>query len=148
MSSVNKVILVGRVGQDPEVRYMPNGNAVANITLATSEKWKDKQTGQAQEKTEWHRVKAFGKLAEIIGQYVKKGALLYIEGSLETRKWQDQSGQDRYTTEIKANQMQMLSGQQSGQSQPQQQAQPQYQQAPQPQQASGQFDDFDSSIPF
>ena len=147
MSSVNKVILVGRAGQDPEMKYMPNGNAVANITLATSEKWKDKQTGQPQEKTEWHRVKAFGKLAEIIGEYVKKGALLYIEGSLETRKWQDQSGQDRYTTEIKANQMQMLSGQQSGQNQAQQQPQGQYQ-APQPQQASGQFDDFDSSIPF
>ena len=144
MSSVNKVILVGRAGQDPEWKYMPNGNAVANITLATSEKWKDKQTGQPQEKTEWHRVKAFGKLAEIIGEYVKKGALLYIEGSLETRKWQDQSGQDRYTTEIKANQMQMLSGQQSGQNQAPQQAQPQYQ-APQPQQANGQFDD---DIPF
>ena len=139
MSSVNKVILVGRVGQDPEMKHMPNGNAVANITLATSEKWKDKQTGQPQEKTEWHRVKAFGKLAEIIGKYVNKGALLYIEGSLETRKWQDQAGQDRYTTEIKANQMQMLSGQQSGQNQEPQQAQPQYQKAPQPQQASGQF---------
>ena len=144
MSSVNKVILVGRAGQDPEWKYMPNGNAVANITLATSEKWKDKQTGQPQEKTEWHRVKAFGKLAEIIGEYVKKGALLYIEGSLETRKWQDQSGQDRYTTEIKANQMQMLSGQQSGQNQAPQQPQGQYQ-APQQQQASGQFDD---DIPF
>ncbi len=94
---VNKVILIGNLGQDPEVRYMPNGGAVTNITLATSESWRDKQTGEMKEKTEWHRVVIFGKLAEIAGEYLKKGSQVYIEGSLQTRKWQDQSGQERYT---------------------------------------------------
>ncbi|MDX7990872.1 single-stranded DNA-binding protein [Xenorhabdus littoralis] len=110
---VNKVILVGNLGQDPEVRYMPNGGAVANITLATSESWRDKQTGEMREKTEWHRVVLFGKLAEVAGEYLRKGSQVYIEGSLQTRKWQDQSGQDRYTTEIVVNvggTMQMLGG--------------------------------------
>lgn len=110
---VNKVILVGNLGQDPEVRYMPNGGAVANITLATSESWRDKQTGEQKEKTEWHRVVLFGKLAEVAGEYLRKGSQVYIEGSLQTRKWQDQNGQDRYTTEIVVNvggTMQMLGG--------------------------------------
>ncbi|WP_261816095.1 single-stranded DNA-binding protein [Vibrio gallicus] len=97
---VNKVILVGALGQDPEVRFMPNGNAVANISIATSETWRDKSTGEQREKTEWHRVAIFGKTAEIAGEYLKKGSQVYIEGQLQTRKWQDQSGQDRYTTEV------------------------------------------------
>ncbi len=111
---INKVILVGNVGQDPEVRYLPNGGAVANVTLATSESWMDKNSGQRQEKTEWHRVVFFGKLADVVSQYVKKGSKLYVEGKLQTRKWQDQSGNDRYTTEIVIDgfngQMQMLDG--------------------------------------
>ena len=97
---VNKVILIGNVGGDPEVRYLPNGNAVANVTLATSDSWKDKQTGQMQERTEWHRVVFFGRIAEVVGEYARKGSKLYIEGQLETRKWQDKDGQDRYTTEV------------------------------------------------
>ncbi len=105
---VNKVILIGNVGKDPDVRYMPNGNAVANVTLATSESWKDKGSGETQERTEWHRVVFFRRLAEIVGEYVKKGSKIYVEGKLQTRKWQDQGGQDRYTTEIVADQMQML----------------------------------------
>ena len=100
---VNRVILVGNLGQDPEIRYMPNGNAVANISVATSETWKDKQTGESKDKTEWHRVVIFGRLAEIAGEYLKKGSQVYIEGQLQTRKWQDQSGQDRYTTEVVIN---------------------------------------------
>ena len=105
---VNKVILVGHLGKDPEVRYSPNGGAVANITLATSESWKDKTSGEKQERTEWHRVAFFGRLAEIVGEYLKKGAQIYVEGRLQTRKWQDKEGKDRYTTEIVANEMQML----------------------------------------
>ena len=105
---VNKVILVGNLGKDPEVRYSPNGGAVANITIATSESWKDKTSGEEQEKTEWHRVVFFGRLAEIAGEYLKKGAQIYIEGRLQTRKWQDKEGKDRYTTEIVAGEMQML----------------------------------------
>lgn len=97
---VNKVILVGNLGQDPEIRYMPNGSAVANISLATSESWKDKNTGQQQDKTEWHRVVLFQKLAEIVGEYCRKGSQIYIEGKLQTRKWTDQQGQEKYTTEI------------------------------------------------
>ncbi len=105
---INKVILIGNLGQDPEVRYMPNGGAVCNITVATSETWKDKNTGEQQEKTEWHRVVMFRRLAEIAGEYLKKGSKVYLEGKLQTRKWQDQQGQDRYTTEIVADEMQML----------------------------------------
>jgi len=105
---INKVILVGNVGQEPEIRYTPQGAAVANLSVATSESWKDKNTGEQQEKTEWHRVVAFRRLAEIIGEYVNKGSKVYIEGKLQTRKWQDNNGQDRYTTEIVANEMQML----------------------------------------
>lgn len=105
---INKVILVGNVGGDPEVRYMPNGNAVATLSVATSETWKDKQTGDKQERTEWHRVVCFNKLGEIAGEYIRKGSKLYVEGSLRTRKWQDPQGQDRYTTEIVASDIQML----------------------------------------
>ncbi|MFP1771075.1 single-stranded DNA-binding protein [Lonsdalea quercina] len=110
---VNKVILVGNLGQDPEVRYMPNGGAVANITLATSESWRDKHTGEMKEQTEWHRVVLFGKLAEVAGEYLRKGSQVYIEGQLRTRKWTDQAGIDKYTTEIVVNvggSMQMLGG--------------------------------------
>lgn len=121
---VNKVILVGNLGQDPEVRYMPNGGAVANLTLATSESWRDKQDGEIREHTEWHRVVVFGKLAEIASEYLRKGAQVYIEGQLRTRKWTDQSGQDKYTTEVIVGQngtMQMLGRRDS---QPQQGGQP------------------------
>ena len=114
---VNKVILVGNLGQDPEVRYMPNGGAVANITLATSESWRDKVTGEQKEKTEWHRVVLFGKLAEVAGEYLRKGSQVYIEGSLQTRKWTDQAGVEKYTTEIVVNvggTMQMLGSRQGG----------------------------------
>ena len=115
---VNKVILVGNLGNDPEIRYMPSGGAVANITLATSESWRDKATGEQREKTEWHRVALFGKLAEVAGEYLRKGSQVYIEGQLQTRKWQDQSGQDRYTTEVVVQGfngvMQMLGGRQGG----------------------------------
>lgn len=110
---VNKVILVGNLGQDPEIRYMPNGGAVANLTLATSESWRDKQTGEPKEITEWHRVVIFGKLAEVAGEYLKKGSQVYIEGQLKTRKWQDQQGADRYSTEVNVGingTMQMLGG--------------------------------------
>lgn len=111
---VNKVILIGNLGNDPEVRYMPNGNAVATVSLATSESWKDKQTGETQERTEWHRVVFFNRLAEIVGEYLHKSSKLYVEGSLRTRKWQDKTGQDRYTTEIIGNEMQMLDPKGSG----------------------------------
>lgn len=114
---VNKVILVGNLGQDPEVRYMPNGGAVANITLATSESWRDKQTGETKEKTEWHRVVLFGKLAEVAGEYLRKGSQVYIEGALQTRKWTDQAGVEKYTTEVVVNvggTMQMLGGRAQG----------------------------------
>jgi len=111
---VNKVILVGTLGRDPEMRNTQNGGAVANVSIATSENWKDKQTGENQERTEWHRVVFFGRLAEIVGQYLAKGRQVYIEGSLRTNKWQDQSGNDRYTTEIIASEMQMLGGRNDG----------------------------------
>lgn len=111
---INKVILIGNVGGDPEVRYLQNGDAVASLTLATSETWKDKQTGEKQERTEWHRISCFRRLGEIVGEYVKKGSKLYIEGSLRTRKWQDQQGQDRYTTEIIASDIQMLDSKGAG----------------------------------
>ena len=129
---VNKVIIVGNLGQDPEVRYMPNGNAVANISVATSESWKDQQ-GQVQERTEWHRVVMFKKTAEVAGQYLRKGSQVYIEGKLQTRKWQDQNGQDRYTTEIVSDNMQMLGSKQGGaQNQGYQAPQQPQQPAPQP----------------
>lgn len=157
---INKVILIGNLGQDPETRFMPSGGAVTNVSLATSESWKDKQTGQPQERTEWHRVVFFNRLAEIAGEYLKKGSKVYVEGSLRTRKWQGQDGQDRYTTEIIANEMQMLDsrgGDSAGyneyaQSAPQHSQQPQrQQQQPQQQPAqppAGGFDSFDDDIPF
>ena len=111
---VNKVILIGNLGADPETRFMPSGGAVTNFKMATSESWKDKQTGQQQERTEWHRVVFFNKLGEIAGEYLKKGSKVYVEGSIRTRKWQGQDGQDRYTTEIVANEMQMLDGRGGG----------------------------------
>lgn len=111
---INKVILVGNLGKDPETRALPSGEAVTNITVATSESWKDKATGEQKEKTEWHNVVFFKRLAEIAGQYLKKGSQVYIEGSLRTRKWQDKEGKDRYTTEIVAQEMQMLGGKPGG----------------------------------
>ncbi len=170
---VNKVILVGNLGGDPEVRYMPSGGAVANITIATSETWRDKATGEQREKTEWHRVALYGKLAEVAGEYLRKGSQVYIEGQLQTRKWQDQSGQERYSTEVVVQGyngiMQMLGGRQQqgggmNQGQPQQQGggwgqpqqparqsqpayQPAAQQAPQPQYNEPPMD-FDDDIPF
>jgi single-strand DNA-binding protein len=165
---VNKVILVGFLGQDPEIRYIPNGSAVAGLSLATSETWRDKQTGEEKERTEWHRVVLFGKLAEIAGEYLRKGSQVYIEGQLQTRKWQDNSGVDRWTTEVVVKQqgtMQMLgvnrnnasSGQQPGAwGKPQQPeapshgGAPQPQQSQQPQQSMGNEPpmDFDDDIPF
>ena len=114
MASVNKVILVGNLGADPETRYMPNGDAVANIRLATTESWNDKATGEKKELTEWHRVVFRARLAEIVGQYLKKGSAIYVEGRIRTRKWQDKEGQERYTTEIEAREMQMLGGRSGG----------------------------------
>ena len=139
MAGVNKVIILGNLGKDPEVKFMPNGGGVANLTIATSESWKDKQTGEQKEKTEWHRVVMFGKLAEIAGEYLKKGSKVYIEGSLQTRKWTNQQGQDQYTTEIVVQgfngTMQMLDSKSQGQQQQQPQAQGGFsQQAPQQQQ--------------
>ena len=153
---VNKVILVGNVGSDPEVRYAPSGNAFANVSLATSESWKDKQTGQLQERTEWHRVVFSGKLAEIVGEYVRKGSQIYVEGQLRTRKWQNQQGQDQYTTEIVVGMggtMQLLGsapsegGQQQRQPRAQAPQQRPQQQAQQPQPAPD-YDSFDDDIPF
>lgn len=154
---VNKVILIGNLGQDPEVRYLPQGGAVTNITLATSESWRDKQSGEMKEKTEWHRVVVFGKLAEIAGEYLRKGSQVYIEGQLQTRKWQDQQGQERYSTEVVVNiggSMQMLSGRVTGNDdsspagvrKPQQQRP--RQQQPQPQNHCEPPMDFDDDIPF
>lgn len=146
---VNKVILIGNLGKDPEIRTMPNGESVANFSIATSETWKD-QAGQEQSRVEWHNIVAYRKLAEIVGQYVRKGGKVYIEGSLRTRKWQDKNGQDRYTTEIIADQMQMLDGKPAdgGERQasaPRAQPQPQERYAPP---AAGGAPDFDDDIPF
>jgi single-strand DNA-binding protein len=154
---VNKVIIVGNLGNDPDVRFMPNGNAVANFSVATSETWKDKQTGEQKEKTEWHRIVIYQRLAEIAGKYLKKGSKVYLEGKLQTRKWQNQQGQDQYTTEIVVNEMQMLDGRNSNAQNMPQQAQ-QASQAPQAQQAQQASQapqapqepdiDFDDDIPF
>lgn len=111
---VNKAILIGNLGRDPEIRYSPSGAAVANVNIATTDSWKDKQSGEQQERTEWHRVVFFGRLAEIVGEYLKKGSQVYVEGRIQTRKWQDKEGNDRYTTEIVANDMQMLGGRGGG----------------------------------
>lgn len=146
---INKVILIGNLGKDPETRYMPSGGAVTNVTLATSESWKDKNSGEQQERTEWHRVVFFNRLGEIAGEYLKKGSKVYVEGSLRTRKWQGQDGQDRYTTEIVGNEMQMLDSrggsasfdapqQSQGASRPQPSAAP----------TSVPDNDFDDDIPF
>jgi single-strand DNA-binding protein len=153
---VNKVIIVGNCGQDPETRFMPSGGAVTNLSIATSESWKDKTSGEPQERTEWHRVVFFNRLAEIAGEYVKKGSKLYVEGSLRTRKWQGQDGQDRYTTEIVASEMQMLDsrGGPGGYDSPQgstgQGSAPKSsnQQAPNQQAPQQQSGPFDEDIPF
>ena len=149
MASVNKVTIIGNLGKDPETRYAPSGDAVTNITVATTETWKDKATGEKREATEWHRVVFFGKLAEIAGQYLKKGSQVYLEGKLKTRKWQDKDGADRYTTEINADELKMLGGKGDGQqSEPQRQQQaPQRQQAQKPASGGG-FNEFDDDIPF
>ena len=153
---INKVILIGNLGNDPETKFLPSGGAVTNVSLATSESWKDKQTGQMQERTEWHRVVFFNKLAEIAGEYLKKGSKVYVEGSLRTRKWQGQDGQDRYTTEIVVSDMQMLDGrgEGAGSGQPRQQgyAAPASTPAAAPAAAAGGYaapsGDFDDDIPF
>lgn len=136
---INKVILVGNLGADPEVRYMPSGGAVTNLRVATTDSWKDKQSGEQQERTEWHRIVMFGRLAEIAGEYLRKGSQVYLEGRLQTRKWQGQDGNDRYTTEIVANDMQMLGGR-GGQQMPDAPAEST--------KASAPSDDFDDDIPF
>ncbi|PID46234.1 MAG: single-stranded DNA-binding protein [Proteobacteria bacterium] len=152
---INKVILVGNLGNDPEVKYMPSGGAVTNISLATTDSWKDKNSGERVDRTEWHRVVFFNRLAEIAGEYLKKGSQVYVEGTLRTRKWQDQNGQDRYTTEIIGSEMQMLGSRSGGSSDfdqsPARQNQqpsnmPPQSQAAQPPQNN--FDDFDDDIPF
>lgn len=167
MRGVNKVILIGNLGKDPEVRYLPSGGAVANITVATSESWKDKNTGAMQEQTEWHRVVFYGRLAEIAGEYLRKGSKVFLEGSLHTRKWQDkQSGQDRYSTEIKGSNLQMLDSKGGASNDGDHQAMPDYanfdsapaaaaapqrsaptQQRPSPA-APAPMNDFDDDIPF
>jgi single-strand DNA-binding protein len=143
---VNKVILIGHLGKDPEVRYMPSGNAVCNVTLATSDSWKDKQTGETKDRTEWHNLVFYGRLAEIAGEYLRKGSQAYVEGRLQTRKWQDKNGNDRYTTEIIVNDMQMLGGRGGGSS-------ADYNAAPASTASSGASagggaDEFDDDIPF
>jgi single-strand DNA-binding protein len=156
MASVNKVILIGNLGRDPETRYMPDGGAITNVSVATTEQWKDKN-GEKQEKTEWHRVAFFGKLAEIAGEYLKKGSQVYVEGRLQTRKWQDKDGQDKYTTEIVANVMQMLGSRQGmGGGAPDRDAgggeasgsRPSAASKPAAKAAGGKFDDFEDDIPF
>ena len=166
MASVNKVIIVGNLGKDPEMRSFPSGDQVANVTIATTDKWKDKQSGEMKEATEWHRIVFNGRLAEIVGQYLRKGSQVYVEGSLRTRKWTDQSGVEKFTTEIRADQMQMLGSRQGmggagqddggGYEAPRQSAAPasraappRQAPAPAPSKAPGSgFDDMDDDIPF
>lgn len=168
MAGINKVIIVGRLGNDPEIRTMPNGEAVANISVATSETWTDKNTGERRETTEWHRIVFYRRQAEVVGEYLRKGSQVYVEGRLRTRKWQDQNGQDRYTTEIQGDVMQMLDSRNAGnqggdygyapQSAPQQYSQqPSYQSQPTPRQTAKPtsvpqpepaMDSFDDDIPF
>lgn len=145
---INKVILVGNLGKDPEVRYMANGGAVCNVTLATSESWKDKQTGEQKDKTEWHNIVFYRRLAEIAGEYLKKGSQIYVEGKLQTRKWQDKNGNDRYTTEIIANEMQMLGSRGAGGSADFGGASASRQQAPAAAAAVADDGGFDDDIPF
>ena len=142
---INKVILIGNLGGDPEVRYMPNGGAVANLTLATSESWKDKQSGEQHDRTEWHRLVFFNRLAEIVGEFLRKGSKIYVEGRLQTRKWQDKNGQERYTTEIIVSEMQMLDGR--GSSHATESSQEQHSKAPAETSAADQ-QPFDDDIPF
>ncbi len=144
---INKVILIGNLGNDPDIRYTAGGAAVANISLATAESWKDKDTGEKQERTEWHRVVFFGRLAEIVGEYLRKGSQIYVEGRLQTRKWQDKEGKDRYTTEIVANEMQMLGSRSSGAGSFDQ-TPPETSSTPQPSSNQKANDDFDDDIPF
>jgi len=152
MASVNKVIIVGNLGRDPETRYLPSGEAVTNISVATTSTWKDKASGEKKEETEWHRVSAFGRLAEIMGEYLKKGSQVYIEGQLRTRKWQDKEGKDRYTTEIRADTMQML-GSRAGSGEPRgeppSRGEPSTKPASAPAKKSGdKFADMEDDIPF
>ncbi len=144
---INKVILVGNLGADPDTRYMPSGGAVTNLSLATSESWKDKQSGEQKERTEWHKVAMFGRLAEISAEYLRKGSQVYIEGKLRTRKWQDRDGNDRWTTEIIADEMQMLGGRGGGGGAPMRGDDSYSQRAPS-QPAAAEPDDFDDDIPF
>ncbi len=153
MASVNKVILVGNLGADPETKYLPSGDAVTNIRLATTDRWKDKASGETKEATEWHRIAFFGRLAEIAGEYLKKGSQVYIEGRIRTRKWQDKEGQDRYSTEIVADTMQML-GSRPGAGEPREprgeatSARPAEAKAPAAKKPAGKFDDMEDDIPF
>ena len=147
MSSVNKVILIGNLGKDPEIRSFSNGDQVANVSLATTDKWKDKLTGEAKEHTEWVNLVFIGRQAEIAGQYLRKGSQIYVEGSIRTRKWQDKEGNDRYTTEVRVGNMQMLGGRPDG-SQPAQRQSAPRQQAQQPQSHGGGFDDMADDVPF
>jgi single-strand DNA-binding protein len=144
---VNKAIILGSLGQDPDIRYTAGGAAVANISIATNEQWKDKESGEMQERTEWHRVVFFGRLAEIVGEYLRKGSQVYVEGRIQTRKWQDKEGKDRYTTEIVANEMQMLGSKSGGTTASFDQSQQPQQSAPAAS-AKGSNDDFDDDIPF
>ena len=146
---VNKVILIGNLGNDPDIRYTASGAAVANISLATAETWRDKETGDQQERTEWHRIVFFGRLAEIVGEYLKKGSQIYVEGRLQTRKWQDKEGNDRYTTEIVANEMQMLGSRAVGGGQPNQEKAPPAGEKESVSASKTRTDeDFDDDIPF
>jgi single-strand DNA-binding protein len=156
MASVNKVIIVGNLGRDPETRYLPSGEAVTNISVATTDTWKDKASGEKKEQTEWHRVAFFGRLAEIAGEYLKKGSQVYIEGSLRTRKWQDKEGKERYTTEIRADTMQML-GSRAGAGEPrgEPRSEPPAPRGDAPakggapaKKPAGKFDDMEDDIPF
>lgn len=148
MASLNKATIIGNLGKDPETRYAPSGDAITNITVATTETWKDKATGEKKESTEWHRIVFFGRLAEIAAQYLRKGSQVYIEGRLQTRKWQDKDGQDRYTTEIRGDEMKMLGGKAEGGTPSQPASKPAAK--PQPAAAShgGGFDSMDDDIPF
>jgi single-strand DNA-binding protein len=150
MASVNKVIIFGNMGADPEMRYLPNGDAVCNIKIATSESWKDKQTGDKKEATEWHRVVFFRQLAEIAGKYLKKGSSVYVEGSLKTRKWADKDGNDRYTTEISGSEMKMLGGRQDsgGESAPRQPQESRPAQSASSAAKKPMFEDMDDDVPF
>ena len=149
MAGINKVIIVGNLGNDPEIRTMPNGEQVANITVATSESWIDKNTGERKEQVEWHRIVLYRRLAEVAGQYLHKGSQVYIEGRLKTRKWQDNNGQDRYTTEIQGDNLQMLGGRQdAAQNQPPKQQDKQQKAQSKSQQSEPPVDAFDDNIPF